>query len=109
MSEDKNKNDGPVVIKRNENIKAYERLQDIPASYRAKVLKAFLSGTILKPAVTPVDPDGFELVIRAHLHGLAELRAQSAFARLTARRTPVVPPQREVAAIVPEPTTRVPS
>jgi superfamily II DNA or RNA helicase len=45
--------DGPVVIKRNENIKAYERLRDIPKSYQAKVLKAFLTGTILKPAAAP--------------------------------------------------------
>lgn len=67
------------------------------------------TGERFKPAVTPVDPAGFELVVRAHLHGLPELRDQSAFARLTAGRASRVPRQREVAAIVPEPTTRVPS
>ena len=67
------------------------------------------TGERFKPTVTPCDPAGFESVVRAHLHGLAELREASAEARLTASGVRRIPPQRAVPAIVPEPTTRVSS
>jgi hypothetical protein len=81
------------------------------------------TGERFKPTVTPLDPTGFEQVIRAHLSGLTQLRERAALARLTAG-VPAIPPQRQagqneaaqreaaqrrVAAIVPEPTTRVSS
>lgn len=67
------------------------------------------TGERFKPAVTPADPDGFERVVRAHLSGVQQLREGAALARLTASRdrTLPIPPQRRVAEIVPEPTTRV--
>lgn len=65
------------------------------------------TGERFKPTVTPADPEGFERVLRAHLSGLAQLRDKVALARLTARTTPPIPVQRSVAAIVPEPTTRL--
>lgn len=52
------------------------------------------TGERFKPTVTPVDPDGFETVIRVHLNGLQELREQSAIARLTAGTRLAIPPQR---------------
>ena len=71
------------------------------------------TGDRFKPTVTPADPEGFERVLRAHLAGLAHLRQGVALARLEALSTPAIPAQRSVpetvAAIVPEPTTRVPS
>lgn len=77
------------------------------------------TGERFKPTVTPVDPDGFETVVRAHLHGLQDLREQSAIARLSAALPPSIPAQRvqgqrvrgqrRVEEIVPDPTTRVPS
>lgn len=67
------------------------------------------TGERFKPTVTPTDPDGFEQVVRAHLAGLQQLRETAALARLSAGVTPRIPPQRVVEAIVPEPTTRVPS
>lgn len=101
------------------------------------------TGERFKPTVTPADPTGFETVLRAHLHGLQQLRESAAIARLTAGANPEIPaqrsdppqsnvpdppvaepprssdrsrrgkhaalPQRSVEAIVPEPTTRVPS
>ncbi|MFL6062124.1 MAG: hypothetical protein ACJ72E_12895 [Marmoricola sp.] len=67
------------------------------------------TGERFKPTVTPVDPDGFEKVVRAHLSGLTQLRERAALARLAASSPPLpeVPPQRSVEAMVPEPTTRV--
>jgi hypothetical protein len=73
------------------------------------------TGERFKPTVTPVDPCGFEKVVRAHLSGLTQLRERSAMARLTAASNPevagapAVPPQRTVAEMVPEPITRVSS
>lgn len=77
------------------------------------------TGERFKPTVTPVDPNGFEAVIRAHLHGLQDLREQAAVVRLTAALRPAIPAQRvhgqhvrghrRVEEIVPDPTTRVPS
>lgn len=63
------------------------------------------TGERFKPTVTPVDPDGFEQVVRAHLSGLAQLRAASADARLNARR-PAIPHQRR--SPVGSKSTRVP-
>jgi hypothetical protein len=75
------------------------------------------TGERFKPTVTPVDPDGFEKVLRAHLSVVPRLRAVAAQARLDAQHQaleeetrvpePRVPSQREVLAMVPEPTTRV--
>lgn len=65
------------------------------------------TGERFKPTVTPADPEGFEQVVRAHLHGLPQLRENAAIARLTHGRPSRIPPQRSVDAIVPEPTTRV--
>jgi hypothetical protein len=75
------------------------------------------TGDRFKPTVTPTDPEGFERVLRAHLNGLAQLREDVALARLTTSSTPAIPRQRDVPermpdrvpAIVPDPTTRVPS
>jgi hypothetical protein len=66
-------------------------------------------GERFKPTVTPVDPDGFEAVVRAHLSGMPQLRAVAAEARLTAGSARQIPAQRAVAEMVPEPTTRLPS
>jgi hypothetical protein len=65
------------------------------------------TGERFKPTVTPVDPTGFEKVLRAHLTGLPQLRERAAVARLTAGSVVPIPPQRTVEAIVPEPMTRV--
>jgi len=78
------------------------------------------TGERFKPTITPCDPHGFEKVVRAHLSGLAQLRAASALARLTAGDpdgipqtgagiSAGIPPQRSVEAMVPDPTTRVSS
>lgn len=53
------------------------------------------TGERFKPTVTPVDPDGFEQVVRAHLNGLATLRERAASARLSAGYAPAVPAQRD--------------
>lgn len=59
------------------------------------------TGERFKPTVTPVDPDGFELVVRAHLTGLQEMRETAALARLMAGYAPAVPAQRGPAAETP--------
>lgn len=52
------------------------------------------TGERFKPTVTPVDPESFERVVRAHLFGIPTLRERAATARLTAGYAPVVPAQR---------------
>ncbi|MET3960641.1 hypothetical protein ABIE44_000575 [Marmoricola sp. OAE513] len=82
-----------------------------------KVALVIDTGERFKPTVTPCDPDGFELVVRAHLNGLPQLRETAALARLMVGYRPPIPTQRAgrqrgqraVDAMVPEPTTRVPS
>lgn len=52
------------------------------------------TGERFKPTVTPADPEGFELVVRAHLTGLQEMRETAALARLMAGYAPAIPAQR---------------
>lgn len=53
------------------------------------------TGERFKPTVTPADPKGFELVLRAHLSGLPELRQTAALGRLMLGHPPAIPSQRE--------------
>lgn len=52
------------------------------------------TGERFKPTVTPMDPEGFETVVRAHLNGMTQLRDSAAEARLTASTRGPIPAQR---------------
>lgn len=67
------------------------------------------TGERFKPTVTPADPEGFELVVRAHLTGLQEMRETAALARLMAGYAPAIPAQRDAAVETQGRHSRVPS